>query len=142
LPELTTLRLEFVTGSSPIKRQVTVKYEIKTHSVTERRACRVLSVNGTAYRYVPVKLPDEDDIRENIIYRACNFGRVGYRMVAGMMRNEGKEINHKRVERIWREEGLKLPKKQTQKRRLWLNDVSCIKLRPQHKNPVLSYDSI
>lgn len=51
-----------------------------------------------------------------------------------MMRNEGRKINHKRVERIWREEGLKLPAKQIKQRRLWLNDGSCIRLRPEHKN--------
>ena len=55
-------------------------------------------------------MPDEDEVRADIIDKATNFGRVGYRMVTNMMRNEGKLINHKRVERIWREEGLKLPK--------------------------------
>ncbi len=110
--------------------------------MTERRACRVINVNRTAYRYEAVKLPDEDDIRTEIIDKACNFGRVGYRMVTDMMRNNGTKINHKRVERIWREEGLKLPKKQTKKRRLWLNDGSCIRLRAEHRNHVWSYDFI
>ena len=90
-----------------------VDYVVKIHSVTERRACRVLSVNRTAYQYEVVKFPDEDEVRTDIIDKDCNFGRVGYRMVTDMMRNNGKEINHKRVERIWREEGLKLPKKQS-----------------------------
>lgn len=93
-------------------------YIREEHSVTERRACRVLNVNRTAYRYEPVKRPDEDEVRAQIIYMACNFGRVGYRMVTDMMRNNGVMINHKRVERIWREEGLKLPQKQAKKRRL------------------------
>lgn len=102
----------------------------------------MLRVNRTSYRYDPVKLPDEDEVRADIIYKACNFGRVGYRMVTDMMNNEGREINHKRIERIWREEGLKLPKKQSKKRRLWLNDGSCIRLRPEHKNHVWSYDFV
>lgn len=63
-------------------------------------------------------------------------------MVTDMMRNEGTKINHKRVERIWREEGLKLPEKQSKRRRLWLNDGSCIRLRPDHKNHVWSYDFV
>jgi putative transposase len=63
-------------------------------------------------------------------------------MVTDMMNNEGREINHKRVEHIWREERLKLPKKQSKKRRLWLNDGSCIRLRPEHKNHVWSYDFV
>ena len=51
-------------------------------------------------------------------------------------------MNHKRVERIWREEGLKVPKKQPKRRRLWLNDGSCIRLRPAHRNHVWSYDFV
>ena len=101
-----------------------------------------MSVNRNTYRYIAVKLPDEDDVRTEIIDKACNYGRVGYRMVTNMMRNSGTKINHKRVERIWREEGLKLPKKQTKKRRLWLNDGSCIRLRPEYKNHVWSYDFV
>jgi len=101
-----------------------------------------LSVNRNTYRYIAVKLPDEDDVRTEIIDKACNYGRVGYRMVTNMMRNSGTKINHKRVERIWREEGLKLPKKQTKKRRLWLNDGSCIRLRPEYKNHVWSYNFV
>jgi len=100
----------------------------------------VLGVNRTAYRYEPVKLPDEDDVRAEIIELACNYGRAGYRTVTDMMRLEGRLINHKRVERIWSEEGLKVPQKQTKKARIWLNDGSCIRLRPTHKNHVWSYD--
>lgn len=57
-----------------------------------------------------------------------------------MLRQEGWQVNHKRVERIWRKEGLKVPKKQPKRRRLWFNDGSCIRLRPQFKNHVWSYD--
>ena len=52
----------------------------------------------------------------------------------------GWRVNHKRVERIWRKEGLKVPKKQPKRGRLWLNDGSCIRLRPEHKDHVWSYD--
>ena len=110
--------------------------------MTERRACRVLNNSRTAYRYTPIIRDDEDEVRAEIIEKACNYGRVGYRMVTNMMRNEGRRINHKRVERIWREEGLKLPRKQPKRRRLWLNDGSCIRLRPEHKNHVWSYDFV
>jgi putative transposase len=57
-----------------------------------------------------------------------------------MLRQEGWQVNHKRVERIWRSEGLKVPKKQPKRGRLWLNDGSCIRLRPEHKDHVWSYD--
>lgn len=102
----------------------------------------MLKVNRTAYRYVPVKLPDEDSIRAKIIYYACNYGHVGYRMITWVLRNDGIEINHKRVERIWKEEGLQVPKKQKKRRRVWMNDGSCIRLRPLHENHVWSYDFI
>ena len=51
-------------------------------------------------------------------------------------------MNHKRVERIWRQEGLKVPRRQPKRGRLWLNDGSCIRLRPLHKNHVWSYDFV
>ena len=59
-----------------------------------------------------------------------------------MLRREGWLVNHKRVERIWRQEGLKVPQKQPKRRRLWLNDGSCIRLRPERKDHVWSYDFV
>lgn len=114
----------------------------ETHAVSERRACRALKVNRAAIRYEAVHLSDEDEVRAQIIDKACNYGRVGYRMVASMLRNEGILINHKRVERIWREEGLQLPQKQVKRQRLWLTDGSCIRLRAEHRNHVWSYDFV
>lgn len=102
----------------------------------------MLSINRTAHRYKPIKLPDEDEVRSEVIELATNYGRAGYRQVTHMMRNKGKAINHKRVERIWREEGLKVPQKQVKKARLWLNDGSCIRLRPERPNHVWSYDFV
>jgi putative transposase len=63
-------------------------------------------------------------------------------MITGLLRNEGWNVNHKRVERIWRKEGLKVPKKQPKRRRLWLADGSCVRLRPKYKNHVWSYDFV
>ena len=63
-------------------------------------------------------------------------------MITGLLRNEGWNVNHKRVERIWRAEGLKVPKKQPKRGRLWLNDGSCIRLRPEYKDHVWSYDFV
>jgi putative transposase len=71
---------------------------------------------------------------------ACQYGRYGYRMIGGMLKEEGFTVNHKRVERLWRREGLKVPKKQPKRRRLWLNDGSCVRLRPAYKDHVWSYD--
>ena len=73
---------------------------------------------------------------------ARRFGRYGYRMVTGMLRTEGWAVNHKRVERIWRQEGLKVPERQPKRGRLWLNDGSCIRLRPLYRGHVWSYDFV
>jgi putative transposase len=81
-------------------------------------------------------------LTRRIIELATKYGRYGYRMITGLLRNEGWKVNHKRVERIWRKEGLKVPKKQPKRGRLWLNDGSCIRLRPQHENHVWSYDFV
>lgn len=81
-------------------------------------------------------------MRRRIIDLACNYGRYGYRRITALLRAEGWCVNHKRVERIWREEGLKVPQKQPKRRRLWLNDGSCIRLRAEHKNHVWSYDFV
>jgi transposase InsO family protein len=75
-----------------------------------------------------------------IIELAERYGRYGYRRITGLLREEGWKVNHKRVERLWRREGLKVPKKQPKRGRLWLNDGSCIRLRPQYKHHVWSYD--
>ncbi len=79
---------------------------------------------------------DEERLRERIIALASQFGRYGYRRITAMLRNDGWHINHKRVERIWRQEGLKVPQKQPKRRRLWLTDGSCIRLRPERRDHV------
>jgi len=77
-----------------------------------------------------------------IIEMATRYGRYGYRRITALLREESWRVNHKRVERIWRREGLKVPKKQPKRGRLWLNDGSCIRLRPEHKDHVWSYDFV
>ncbi len=83
---------------------------------------------------------DEPKLVADIIALAERYGRYGYRMITGLLRQNGWKVNHKRVERLWRKEGLKVPKKQPKRGRLWLNDGSCIRLRPQYRNHVWSYD--
>ncbi len=77
-----------------------------------------------------------------MIELACPYGRYGYRRIAALLREAGWQVNDKRVERLWRREGLKVPMKQPKKGRLWLNDGSCVRLRPEHRNRVWSYDFV
>jgi putative transposase len=81
-------------------------------------------------------------LTRRIIELAKEYGRYGYRRITALLRREGWRVNHKRVERIWRQEGLKVPPKQPKRGRLWLNDGSCIRLRPQHRNHVWTYDFV
>ena len=73
---------------------------------------------------------------------ATQYGRYGYRRVTAILHGEGWKVNPKRVERLWRQEGLKVPSRQPKRRRLWLNDGSCVRLRAARKNHVWSYDFV
>ena len=108
--------------------------------VSERRACLVLGQHRSTQRKVPRGRSDEEQLTEDIIILARDYGRYGYRLITGLLRNSGWHLNHKRVERIWKREGLKVPPKQKKRRRLWLNDGSCIRLKPERPNHVWSYD--
>ena len=81
-------------------------------------------------------------LTERMIELATKYGRYGYRRIAALLQREGFKVNHKRVERLWRREGLKVPQKQPKRKRLWFNDGSCIRLRPQFKDHVWSYDFV
>lgn len=93
-------------------------------------------------RYLPIVRDDELPLTQRIIELACMYGRYGYRRITALLRREGRRVNHKRVERIWKREGLKVPKKQPKRGRLWLNDGSCVRLRPEHQDHVWSYDFV
>jgi len=115
---------------------------MQVHAVSERRACLVLDQPRTTQRYSPIIRDDEDALTAAIIRLAGQYGRYGYRRVTALLRAEGWHVNHKRVARIWRREGLKVPQKQPKRGRLWLNDVSCIRLRPCWQNHVWAYDFV
>jgi len=85
---------------------------------------------------------DEPRLLKRMVELAIEYGRYGYRQIAALLRNEGWVVNHKRIERLWRREGLKVPAKQPKRRRLWLNDGSCVRLRPAHKDHVWTYDFV
>ena len=110
--------------------------------MSERRACRVLSQARTTQRRELRVKDDEEALTGEIVDLASRFGRYGYRTVTGLLRLSGWRVNTKRVERIWRREGLRVPRKQPKRGRLWLNDGSCIRRRPEHKDHVWSYDFV
>ena len=84
----------------------------------------------------------QERLVSRIVALAVQYGRYGYRRITAMLQQEGWKVNHKRVERIWRRKGLKVPRKQPKRARLWLNDGSCVRLRPEYKDHVWSYDFV
>lgn len=110
--------------------------------VSERRACKVIGQPRSTQRYAKRTPNDEDSLTRAIVSLASEYGRYGYRRITALLRNEGWSVNHKRVERIWRQEGLKVPHKQPKRKRLWLNDGSCVRLRPCWPNHVWAYDFV
>ena len=103
-------------------------------SVSERFACKVLGQHRSTHRKKPRGRKGDAALTVDIVRLASRYGRYGYRRITAMLRSEGWTVNAKRVERIWRREGLKVPQKQPKRGRLWLNDASCIRLRPEHPN--------
>jgi putative transposase len=111
--------------------------------VSERRVCRALDQHRSTQRKQPRGRNDEERLTADIIELARQYGRYGYRKVAQLLRSTaGWVVNDKRVERIWRREGLKVPAKQPKRGRLWLADGSCLRLRAEYPNHVWSYDFV
>ena len=108
--------------------------------VSERRACRVLGQARSTHRHRGRTANDEPRLVARIIELATQYGRYGSRRITGLLRGEGWPVNHKRVERLWRREGLKVPQKQPKRGRLWLTDGSCIRRRPAYRHHVWAYD--
>jgi len=127
---------------SPVNRRLAADEIQEALFVSERRVCQVLEQQRSTQRQERVIKTDEEPLKERIEALACEYGRYGYRRVTIMLKEEGWRVNHKRVERLWRQEGLKAPQRQPKRRRLWLNDGSCIRLGPLYPNHVWSCDFV
>ena len=79
-------------------------------NVSERRVCRALGQPRSTQRYRPRMRDDEERLTEHMINLATKYGRYGYRRITALLQREGWEVNHKRVERLWWKEGLKVTK--------------------------------
>ena len=102
----------------------------------------MLGQSRATQRYLPMVRADEAPVTQRIIEMAALYGRYGTPRITMMLQEEGWPVNHKRVERIWRSEGLKVPQKQPKRGRLWLNDGSCVRLRPERRDHVWAYDFV
>ncbi|WP_171123504.1 MULTISPECIES: IS3 family transposase [unclassified Ruegeria] len=127
---------------SPARRRACIGHVRNQLKVSERRACRVLGQHRSTQRRVPRGRADEDRLVADMIELTRQYGRYGYRRIAALLREAGWSVSDGRIERLWRREGLKVPVKQPKKGRLWLNDGSCVRLRPEYRNHVWSYDFV
>jgi len=116
---------------SPERRREAVRHAIGRYGVSQRLACRILGQPRGAQRYCPIKRSDDDALTERIVFLACQYGRYGYRRITAMLKLGGFAVGKGRVSRIWRREGLTVPAKHRPRARLWLNDGSCVRLRPE-----------
>jgi len=112
------------------------------YGLSERHACRIVGQHRGTQRYMPSVQADEDGLTRAIVALASEYGRYGYRRVTALLKAAGWQVGKDRVQRIWRREGLKVPKKHKPRGRLWLNDGFCVRLRPQHRNHVWSFDFV
>src|SRR5580693_3652937 len=115
----------------------------RLHNCPYRRLTAPNEDPRATQRRVPTGPDDEERLNADIVELARQYGRYGYRKIAEMLRTiAGWVVNDKRVERIWRREGLKVPAKQPKRSRLWLADGSCLRLRAERPNHVWSYDFV
>lgn len=111
-------------------------------SHSERRICRALGISRNSVRYTPQPRADEAALTGSVVQLAGQYGRYGYRRVHALLKSQGWDVSHGRVMHIWQREGLKVPHKQPKRGRLWLGDGSCIRLRPERRNHVWSWDFV
>ena len=124
-----------------MRRRLAVQHA-RDKGFSERHACTLVGQWRTSQRYQPTQSNDEDRLTQSILAFASQYGRFGYRRITALLRQAGWKVGKDRVQRIWRREGLKVPAKHKPRGRLWLNDGSCIRQRPEHRNHVWSYDFV
>ena len=127
---------------SPARRRIAVSHVRSNLGDSERRVCRALGMPRSAVRYTPQPRDDEAALTRSMVGLAAPYGRYGYRRVPALLQAQGWQVSQGRVMRLWRREGLKVPAKQPKRGRLWLNDGSCIRLRPRDQKHVGSWDVV
>ncbi len=109
---------------------------------SERRICRALGIHRSSLRYEPEPRADEAPLTQAVLRLASQYGRYGYRRITALLHAEGWRVSRSCVERLWKREGLRVPQKQPRRRRLWLAEGSCLRLRPCWMNHVWSWDFV
>lgn len=127
---------------SPARRRQAVQRAVEALGVSERRACRALGQPRSTQRYVGSERERDEALLLRIRELAREHPRYGYRRITALLRREGWSVNRKRVHRLWRREGLKVPQIQRKRRRLGHSENSCTRRRSERPDHVWSYDFI
>jgi hypothetical protein len=125
---------------SPERRRCVVIATCAEHGIRERHACRLVKQPRGTQRYRPIQREDQNALTRAIVVLASQYGRYGYRRIAALLQRSGWKVGKDRVERAWRRERQKVSRRQKPRERLWLNDRSYVRLRPERPNHLWSYD--
>ena len=124
------------------QRRQAVRHLQQTFGVSQRRACRVLGQPRSSQRKEPRKREAEAELVRRMLELVRRHPRFGYRRIGVLLRREGWRVNRKRVWRLWRQQGLKVPRKQRKKRRLGSSKNGCVRRRAEYRNHVWAWDFI
>lgn len=127
---------------SPSRKRAAVEELQNSFDVSERRACSVINQPRSSQRYQCRQQDDEAPLVRRMLELARSHPRHGYRLIAGALRTEGWAVNRKRVYRLWRREGLKVPQKRRKRRRLGTSTNGCARRRAERPNDVWAWDFV
>ena len=123
---------------SPQAKRSAVKHLVAERDYSQRRACQLVGISRSSARYQPIAQPEEMPFRKQVRQLAHQHPGYGYRRITAILRREGSQINHKRLQRIWQAEGLQLPRRKPRKRRR--GPKGAVIHKAQYRNHVWSYD--
>lgn len=126
----------------PARKRTAVDHLQRELELSQRRACKVVGQPRATQRHTPPPDAEEERLRERLNEFSRQRPRAGYRRACGQLRQEGQRVNPKRVQRLWREEGLKVPRRQCKKRRLGRSENGRHRRVAARPNEVWSYDFV
>jgi len=127
---------------SPSRRRAAVTMLVDRLRLSERRACQITGQHRSTQRHQPGRGGERDDaLRERLRKLSAEHPRWGYRLVWGAVGEEGWSVNRKKIRRLWREEGLRVPQRKRKRLRLGESTVPAERLRAEHPNQVWAVDS-
>ena len=114
---------------------------VERFGLSERRACQIAEQHRSTQRHQPGDDADRDDaLRERLRRLSAEHSRWGYRLAWGAVRAEGRAVNRKKIQRLWREEGLRVPQRKRKRQRLGESTVPAKRLRAERPNHVWALD--